>query len=178
MHIIGTGPTRKNYKPDGNDTIGVNDILDYIACDKVIIVDPANRFSEGRRQAIMRSEGQYLIGYTGGSKESSMQYNTWKDLLPYAEYFPIYRWMGVLQPGKVFHSVSSPFVAASYGINRGYADIVFHGCDYLNHPRMGGPLMRQAVKDIEGLKKSWKDGKMYVSNGYSKLSTVLPIWKG
>ena len=56
IHILGTAPSIKNYKPNGCETIGVNDIFKYHEVDNLLLLDKSITFDNYRLLPIVNSK--------------------------------------------------------------------------------------------------------------------------
>lgn len=166
-HILGLGPSIKHFKPDGNLTIGCNDIFRICPVDFLIVVSvlPADR-----NDIVWRSRPKKLLSF-----------------LPAWASHPAYEYMGILHPwrqdrknpmnkGMIYHSNNTPFIQASYAFNMGYKNIVLWGVDLMDHPLLRDQALEKTWTDFKQLQAAFleNDCSMYLGSSGSVLS--LPPW--
>lgn len=145
--IVGCGPTAKFF--DGKcDSIGVNDAWKYKRTGMLLVVDPKRNFrNEGRLDYIMKCTPEKFFYYDG--------FLEWKDAHN-AEVYHATKWQGHLDPGKIYTSMSTPFVALSMAIYLGYDQITIYGADYYNHPNFN-PDSIKTKNRFDGELRNFKD---------------------
>lgn len=171
IHVLGLGESLEEFKPDGNTTIGVNDIHSRFNSDFVVCVDHPNAFSAERAKTILKTKCK---GFYSQCKEWSSIPNfnllnlSAKSNLDYLD-----------SEDSVCYSNSSPFVAAVLAYKFGANEIVIHGADYRTHPNFKSHSLERVRLDFKELNKQLlKRGvKMYVGSDWSTLSEFLPVWK-
>jgi len=144
VNIIGLGATGADFKPDGNITIGVNDVPN---CDYYVCVDKPKAFLENR---------MWRIIYHGcNSKIFFTQVAEWADYLPIkkielkAVHAHNNRWNEFIPSSN-----NSPFVACGVAYKYFNAtEIYLYGVDFNDHPNINGAMREQSVKDFQALQK-------------------------
>lgn len=142
VHVIGLGSTAKYFKPDGNITVGVNDV---VGCDYQVCVDRPNGFNKSRLDTINRvrakafythlDEWRYIHGYTKINLKNINAHNgRWNEFIP--------------------SSNNSPFVACGIAFHfLGATEIRLWGVDFNDHPNIKDEMREQAVRDYALLNK-------------------------
>jgi len=140
VHIIGLGPTAKDFKPDGSITIGVNDVH---GCDYQVCVDKPAAFSNQRFAEIcfiasfltkkfythLNEYGCFHNSEIIKLKAVHAHNNRWNEFIP--------------------SSNNSPFVACGVAYKYFNAnEIRLWGVDFLNHPNIKDGMRDAAVKDF------------------------------
>lgn len=134
VKILGTGPTLKFHTELDAPAIGVNDIWGYARPEYVLTVDYPYRFKDEARyyprlkQKLMRLDcikASRPIQFFSHLKDWEFMDNFQK--------IQIKRFDDNAQPGKIFYSSNSPFVAVSLAANMGFDEIVLYGVDFTNH---------------------------------------------
>jgi len=149
INVIGLGDTAKEFNPDGNLTLCVNDTNRL--CDYRVIVDRFSAFSKGRQFALMYN----LVERT--SKGVFSQLPEW-DILKDKNFTHINlkaihahnnRWNEFIPSSN-----NSPFVACGVAYKYFNAtEIRLWGVDMLDHPHLNGAMREQSVKDFKLLQK-------------------------
>lgn len=124
-HVIGCGQTAKNFTPDGNLTIGVNDIFSITPVDYLIVINHPSKFKDEpeRLNAIINSKPK--VFYSNN--------NSWE------KYFPEWKQLNMVsfsysgRNSRIWCSKTSPFVGISLANHLGATDIVIWGVDFQNH---------------------------------------------
>jgi len=142
VHLIGLGDTAKQFRPDGNPTIGVNDVK---GCDYQVCVDRPQVFKLRRYTDICNldvkafythlSEWKDVKGYTPIKLKNIRAHNgRWSEFIP--------------------SSNNSPFVACCIAWHfLGATEIKLWGIDFNTHPNIKDEMREQAVKDYGLLNK-------------------------
>lgn len=173
IHVLGLGPSLKEFVPDGNITIGVNDIYRYHAADYVLCIDPVVVFSRDRVNGII----------SGTQKKFFTNRKGWLPLVKNYEHIKTMS-IGECKEGmpelkqNLIHSTNSTFVAACMAYRMGANRIILHGVDLTSHPKLGraGNLNR-TINDFVKLGKglNYLDVQLIVSSRQSILSNYLPV---
>lgn len=142
VHVIGLGETAKDFIPDGNLTIGVNDVY---GCGRNVCVDRPNVFSPERLETIKTLPVESFYSHLDDwsfmptfkkieLKNINAHNDRWNEFIP--------------------SSNNSPFVAC--GIAYYFHDateIRLWGVDFNDHPHIKDEMRNQAVKDYALLNK-------------------------
>lgn len=171
-HILGTGESLKEFKPDGNMTVGVNDIHAYYPAEYVVCVDTPEVFTKERLNAIVSGTHRLFV--------SPFDYN----------FVPNFCRIKLTEHGRsnfadldnanvLTYSNNSPFAACCFAYNYMVEEIVIWGADFNNHPHFNGKKLDRAMNDFAMLHKLLKARKvnLYVGSKISQLSKILPIWQ-
>lgn len=121
--IVGCGDSAKNWTPRGH-SIGVNDAWKWgQPTDSLLICNRPTQFSPERLDVILSSKPKTFY-----SHKSNWAYNfpDWKKI-------PMIPWYGSINPGSVYYSNTSPFIAMSLAYTLGAKDIILWGVDFKNH---------------------------------------------
>lgn len=168
VHVLGLGETLNEFKPDGNITIGVNDIQRFHKTDYVVCVDHPDVFNAERLEAIKDSD---CIGFY-------TQLEEWKRYNPNVKIIEFNRGRGLIDgidTDKFCYSNNSPYVACILAYKLGAKEIVLHGVDFNDHPHLNGASRDKAFRDYKELQKALnKRGvSIYCNSSDSYLSTIL-----
>ena len=169
IEVLGLGESIKNYKPNGNITIGVNDIYKYVKTDYIVMVDPPNRFNEADRlKTIMESTPKKF--YCN---------HVWN--VPNFELITLASprgELGKLDTKEYCYSNNSAFVACILAYKMKAKEIVLHGVDFVNHNQLCHQNnLNRIIKDFTNLRNEFerRNVKLYVSSSYSLLSKILQL---
>ncbi len=134
VHVLGLGPSIKDFKPDGNQTVGVNDIYKYFPADIVVCVDRPNRFSNERLKTIIEGEQKTFLSHIGQWEPIVNNFELMK-LQPRGP-------LTTLEQGPIPSSTNSAYVASCIAYRIGGKKIILHGVDFTTHPTLGrsGPM--------------------------------------
>lgn len=136
VHVIGLGETAKDFKKDGNWTIGVNDVQ---GCDMQVCVDRPQAFKMKRELAIRNLNNLCFYSHLDdwstirgffkiNLKNIAAHNDRWSDFIP--------------------SSNNSPFVACGIAYYLHDAtEIRLWGVDFNEHPHIKDEMREQAVKD-------------------------------
>lgn len=142
IHVIGLGETAKEFKPDGNITIGVNDVKD---CDYQVCVDRVGAFTSERLTTIKSLAPMgFFSQLEDWSNHPAYRYiqlknvsafnNRWKEYVP--------------------SSNNSPFVACGVAFKYlGAKEIRLWGVDFNTHKNLNGKMRDASVEDYKLLNK-------------------------
>lgn len=173
IEILGLGETLKNYRPNGNTTIGCNDIWKYHKTKVIVCCDPPIRFSPDRINTIRNS---FPVKFLTTRHE-------WKGIVFNYHLFKLTLGRGNLKnfndPELVCHSNNSAFMAAHIAFKMGAKKIILHGVDFTNHHALSlEHNLKRAIKDFEllGIELKKHGVSLCVSSHASELSTVLPVF--
>ena len=173
IHILGTGVSLSHYKPDGNKTVGVNDIWKYYETDYVVCVDIPRRFDEERLKTIVESDPIHFF---------TCYPLPWQSLRSvYALILaPIRGHVDTLDnKNQICFSNNSTFVATVMAYHLGAKEIVLHGVDFKGHADLSVPIVqKRAIDDFVKLFfKLHKSGvKLMVGSKDSLLSAKMPVY--
>ena len=173
IHVLGTGPSLKYYKPDVNTTIGVNDIWKYHKTDHVVCVDMPKRFNKERLKVIVECDPLVFM---------TCYPDAWEPLrnVKGLKLAPIRGSVDTLtNPKQICFSNNSAFVATVMAYHLGAKEIVLYGVDFTGHHDLSQPQkQKRAIQDFVKLLHALdKRGvKLMVSSKDSLLSTKMPIY--
>ncbi len=156
VHVLGLGHTAKNFIPDGNLTIGVNDIFSITPVDYLIVINHPSRFKDEpeRLNTIINSKPK--VFYCNN--------NSWEKYFPEWKQLQLTEFSYNRRTNRLWCSKTSPFVAISLANQMGALDIVLWGVDFENH-------------------KFFKKGTTYLNNEYSNYLKLFErinanVWLG
>lgn len=142
VHVIGLGETAKDFIPDGNLTIGVNDVY---GCGRNVCVDRPNVFSPERLETIKTLPVESFYSHLDDwsfmptfkkieLKNINAHNDRWNEFIP--------------------SSNNSPFVACGVAYKYyGAKEIRLWGVDFNDHPNIKDEMRKQAVRDYALLNK-------------------------
>lgn len=168
-HVLGLGESVHSFLPDGNPTLGCNDIYRYFETDYLFVVSslpPARaNFVENARPKKLFSS------MTRWSAHPKYEYigtkmSVWRQNRPNK--------LGEI----IYYSNNTPFIMASWAFNQGYRKIVLWGCDFTDHPMLNGDELIRTYVDFKQLQKAFKENgaSMFLGNSGSILN--LPPYQG
>jgi len=170
IDVLGLGESLKFYKPDGDVSIGVNDIWtrhqpDYVLCADVPSAFSAKKASETR---MANCKGFYS------------QCLEWSDIPNFRllEFAGSRGSLQELDSEKFCYSNNSTYIACVLAYKLGAKKIVMHGVDFVDHPVFNGTSRDKAVSDFKQLNDALRARgvELYVGNKYSFLSNFLPVF--
>lgn len=173
VFCIGCGSTAEGWFNHPHDVnIGVQDAIKWGKdTDYLVLIDSLQGFKREpeRVKLIGKSKAKIL---TNG--------DTWKSIFKNYEKLHLRPFGKYLKKGHVYSSKSSPFVALSYAFNLGATDIVFFGCDYVQHRlfHAGSRMQQYELRNIEKICRMMSDQgvRVWVSSKESALSKFLNVW--
>lgn len=169
IEVLGLGESIKNYRPNKNITIGVNDIYKYVKTDFIIMVDPPKRFFENDRlkTIIESTPKKFYCNYS------------WP--VPNFELIELASPRGSLvdlDSERYCYSNNSAYVACVLAYKLKARRIVLHGVDFTNHHTLGKQNNQSRIlHDFGCLKKELnKRGVfIFVSSADSLLAKIFPL---
>lgn len=174
VHVLGLGQSLIYYEPDGNISVGVNDIYKYHKADYIVCVDLPKVFSPERLDTIIWSTPKKFLSL----------FPEWEQYFG-ASFQLIEKCSGV---GK-FDAFESPcytcsnnsaFVAVVHAYKLGAKEIILHGVDFKNHKALSRE--RSFLKAMSHFHEMFfylkqKGVNLYVGNSYSALSSIIPVYR-
>lgn len=162
-HILGLAESVRDFSPDGNTTIGCNDIYRYFETDYLFVV---STLSPARATFVQNARPKKLFSsMPRWSNHSCYEYIAHK-MTPWRQNRPntLGEW--------IYYSNNTPFIAASWAFNQGYRKIVLWGCDFTDHPLLNGDALVRTYVDFKQLQEAFleKGASMYLGNPGSILS--------
>lgn len=170
IEVLGLGPTLRHYKPNNNETIGVNDIFAFHRVDYLIVMDLPGSFTPDRFHIIVNST----------PKRFYSNYLDW-DIMPYFHYAPRAPRsadLSYLDTDFLPFHVDSTFSAVCLAYKLGAKRIIMHGVDLKDHPRLK-PYWEQGIIQ-EVYMQLWKElyerhVDLLVGSRESPLSKFIPV---
>lgn len=173
IHVLGTGPSLKHYKPDGNHAIGVNDIWKYHKPEYVVCVDLPKRFTPERLKIIV--ECKPFVFFTCYPKD-------WEPFRK-VQGLKLSHARGSVDTlddiNQICFSNNSAFVATVKAYHLGAKRIILHGVDFTGHKDLSEPIVqKRAIDDFVKLffKLNQYGVKLMVGSKDSLLSTKMPVY--
>lgn len=146
VNVIGLGATAQEFKPDGNITIGVNDVQ---GCDYQVIVDRQKAFSGERFERILNHVLSDKCKKLFSQLDEWFLFDDFELLQLKAVHAHNNRWNEFIPSSN-----NSPFVACGVAYKYfGATEIRLWGVDMLDHPHLNGAMREQSVKDFQLLQK-------------------------
>ena len=170
IHVIGKGESKEFFKHDGNVTIGVNNVNEWIRTDHVVVVDPISAYDKVPK----------IYAESGAMFWSQLEDN--KNYVNNFTLIDLARGRGVLEDfdsEKFVYSITSPFVAVHLAYKFGAKKIVMWGVDFNTHENFNTDSLRnRALKDFGNLRKKLNERgcELYVGNEISMFSSIIPIY--
>jgi hypothetical protein len=170
IHILGTAPSVQDYKPDGSETIGVNDIFRFHEVDNLLILDKRISFLYERLQIITESTPKRF----------------YSDLTEWREFFPemikiettgdgnqgkVYE----LDSNKYIYHCDSTFTAVHLAYKHGAKNIIMYGVDFTGDRWQNKkiPILRTYSNLYIALRN--RGEILSIANPESLLTQVLPL---
>ena len=168
-HCLALGPSIKNFKPDGNFTIGCNDVARYHLPDVLMVV---SSLPPERAEIVRASRPKKLLSH-----------------MPFWVSHPSYEYIGSnmhpwrqndknrLDKGIIYTSNNTPFMCCSWAFNQNYREIVLWGVDLMDHPLLRDSALERTWTDFSQLQEAFlkNNASMYLGSPGSVLD--LPAWK-
>jgi hypothetical protein len=144
VDVLGLGDSLKEYKYEGNLSIGVNDIYKYHSVDALVLVDKPGRFEKERLKTIKESKPAIFYSHL---KE-------WSNLVDNFKLIDLIGPRGSLkgiESDKYCYSNNSTFVAVVLAYKLGATEINVFGADFKTHPNFKDRLLEVALDDFKQL---------------------------
>lgn len=169
VNVLGLGESLKEYKPNGNITIGVNDVHSRVITDYVVCVDVPKAFNKERLKTILNTKCK---GFYSQSDE-------WKCIENFKQ-IEFNKGRGILDgfdSEKFCYSNNSTYVAVVLAYKLGAKEITIFGADFITHPNFKSHSFDRVIEDFKQLNFALKKRgvTLYVGSGYSALSSFLPL---
>lgn len=168
-HVLGLAPSVRDFTPDGNVTIGCNDIYRHHETDYLFVVSSlpparANFVQNARPKKLYSSMPRW-------SNHPSYEYianrmTPWKQNRPNK----LGEW--------IYYSNNTPFIMASWAFNQGYRKIVLWGCDFTDHPLLKDEALIRTYVDFQQLQKAFLEKGASMHLGFPGSILSLPRWSG
>lgn len=166
-HVLALGPSIKDFKPDGNPTIGCNDIFRYHETDYLFVVSylppPRANFVENARPKKLFSSMPRWANHPC-YEYIAHKMTPWKE----NRQNKLGEW--------IYYSNNTPFIQASWAFNQGFKEIVLWGCDFTDHPLLKDEAITKTYFDFQGLQKAMQEKgcSMFLGSAGSVLD--LPLY--
>ncbi len=166
-NIIACGPTGELWNGTGY-SIGVNDCWRFgKPTDALVVVDN-----------FRKEPDRYRIIQDSRPKEFFSQLSWWRDHQNYKE-ITLRRFKDIFKAGTVYMSTTTPIIAMSIAVNKGFKEIVLYGVDLTDHKICKGKALTKEItvylKFITELEKLGI--KVYLYSNYGAFANRLPIWQ-
>lgn len=173
IEVLGTGPTIEHYKPNDNETIGVNDIWKHHKVDNLLVLDLKSRFTPEQLHVIMNSTPKRF--YSSLDEWYNVCCFDIRILLmappPGAD-------LSYLDTAYLPIHVDSTYSAVCLAYRLKARRIIMHGVDLKDHPDLKlywyTRVIQEAYKDLV---KALKDREvdLFVGSKESPLSEFIPV---
>lgn len=169
--IVGLGETATLWDGKGY-SIGVNDCWKYGKTTDVLVV--VNNFK--------KEPERYRIINDSRPREFYSNLTWWRHHPNFKE-LTMRRFTGHIREGTIYHSSThlgtSPFIAISLAVNKGFKEIVLYGVDFTCHKVMKGNALDKEVKAyLKLIAELGKFGvRIYLYSNYGAFKDLLPVWK-
>jgi hypothetical protein len=163
IEVLGLGESLSEYKPNGNTTIGVNDIYSRVKTDYVVCVDTFEPFTHERLRTILNTKCKGFYTHL----------DCWKSVQNYTE-IKIHR-VAELDSELFRYSNNSPFVACILAYKLGAKKIILWGVDMNTHHALNGNSRDKAISDYIKLKGDLKEKgcELVIGSPLSALHRIL-----
>jgi hypothetical protein len=166
-NVLGLGDTVKAFRPDGNLTIGCNDIFRYHSVDILIVV---SSLPYNRGIFVQNAKPKMLLSHMP----------RWSNHPAYEKIPDMHPWRTDRKNeiGKyIYRSSSTPFIAATWAFMMGFTQIVLWGVDFTDHPIIKDQTLEQEKLHFVQLQEHLREkgASMYLGSRGS----VLPfdLWR-
>lgn len=123
VDIVATGQSSQNWKRH-DFAIGVNDCWKLgKETDALVVCNRPEQFKGDRFEIIKNSK----------PKEFYSHKSNWSEWFPKWKKLNLAPWYGTINPGQVYNSDTSPFIAISLAYTLGAKTIILWGVDFINH---------------------------------------------
>lgn len=165
-HILGLGPTIKDFREYDGYRIGVNDISRHTYADRIICV---NRLPQERAQWVIDSRPEDGLW---------SNLNTWSTHHSYRK-LTFRPWHGIFKEKTIFSSKSSPFIAYTMAYSLGFKEIILWGVDFIDHPNIKNRTKDQEIRNFALFYKEIKKRGVntFVGSSGSELIKIIPLWE-
>ena len=168
IHILGTAPSIKNYKSDGSETIGVNDVFKYHKVDNLLLMDKSKSFTKERLQTIVESE----------PKQFYSTLPEWRRFFPEMEKINIGTVPGdvsKLDSKEFIYHVDSTFTAVHLAYKLKATNIIIYGVDFTGDRwNIYKNILLSTYADLYIALQN-RNVNLYINSYNSLLSQILPI---
>lgn len=179
IDVLGLGESILDYKNDGSETIGVNDIYKHYPVDYLLVMDQPHRFTKDRLATILLSTPKKFYSNV---RDDSGKY-IWGGM---PNFIPILTEKGrgnlksIDEPDLYSLSNNSPFTACVMAYKMGAKRIVLYGVDLNTHRHLSSENMLSTILvHYKNLFEKLKDRGvgLFVSSEKSKLSAIIPVFQ-
>lgn len=169
IDVLSLGDSVKQYKLNGNITVGVNDIFKHFPVDYLVLVDPITRFYDEpqRLLTIVTSKPKEFLSQHKWNVKNFRQINFVKP-----------RGTVDLMSPDYSYSNTSTFVAAVHAYKLGAKQINLHGADFTNHKALSSKGNSERIlKDFSELNRhlNKKGVQMFCSKNSLLRQILEPI---
>lgn len=172
-HIVACGPSGAHWNGEGY-SIGVNDCAKWgHKVDNLIVVNSLNSFPARKKIVEDTRPREKLFGISCWCHHPSYQHIGYMNA-----------WRGRLEKGKIYKSISSPFIAVTMAYRMGYDKIILWGVDFINHQSIWGSKADREVLKYADLQRALraKGASMYLGatadfTNEGALKDVLPNFR-
>lgn len=185
VSIVGCGDSAKHWFKEPCDmSVGVNDCVKFgHEVDYLVVVNSPLKFfptvknnHQDRIKTIAKSKPKKFYSHSGN----------WKQYFPTQELISMRPFNGFYNPGRVYHTKTSPFVAITLAAKLGATEIIIWGVDMLTHHKFSAQAHQRHQGDFttelgyyqmlfEALEKHGV--KCYIGNENTVLKRYLPVYK-
>jgi hypothetical protein len=170
VDVVACGQSGKNWVQH-DYSIGVNDSWKWgKPTDALLLCNAPFKFPDDRFQIIKNSTPKVFYS----NKPS------WSQWFPEWKQVTIKPWYGTVNPGQVYYSDTSPFIAISLAYTLGAKQIILWGVDFYNHHifNSGNPQTKREVERYLELIACLKelDISVFVGAEGSVFDEVLPLF--
>lgn len=173
IEVLGLGPTLRYYKPNDNETIGVNDIFAFHRVDHLIVLDSINSFDLLTFLIICNSTPKHFYSSLFEWKSKMVNF-THVQIAPKpgdlsyldTDYLPIH--------------VDSTFSAACLAYKLGAKRIIMHGVDLKDHLDLKHYWKQGIIQDVYMrllAELHEREVELFVGSEESPLSEFIPVYE-
>ena len=170
INILGLGESLKTYIPNGEITIGVNDIIRFHPVDFLVLADPPKVFKGERLRNICKGIYRVYSHYS----EWSLYFRNFEKI----SCAPGRATLSALGTNLIPKSNNSTFIATCLAYRLGATEIILYGVDFLGHKTLSQPAtLKVAVENFRDLRIELARRKcnLYLASDFGNLRGVIPV---
>ena len=171
IDVLGLGSTLLGAKFNGLISIGVNDVFKFRPVDYLVLIDKPQAFAPDRLATIKSSTSARVITHIA-------EWSHYFDNVELIKLAHVRSETAYLKSDMYPYSICSPYVAVIHAYKLGASEIVMHGVDLVNHPKLSEELKLRRIRiDFHNLYVALKREGVSLSIGSkeSALYNIIPL---
>jgi hypothetical protein len=180
VSIVACGDSAKEwFKTPCDLSIGVNDCVKFgYEVDYLVVVNSPIKFHPGSKNGDV-NRFKTIVG--SKPKKFFCHNSNWRKYFKDAENLAMKKFNTVYKPGRIYHSMTSPFVAITLAAKLGATEIIIWGVDMINHHKFAPGKHKDFEEELgyysilfEELEKNGI--KCWLGDGNSSLNRHLKVY--